>query len=135
MKNVSELCECLFHTSPVCFSLQPRSPGREQWAGWERAATHVKPHCLTFIGSAKNVDLWCVWTVTRPRRGRAPKVSHRFHIHLWTLTVLVHSFCWYVVGLKTLTELEKCPRYLKCERGKICSQFFWFIYVIYIFEQ
>lgn len=104
-----ELSECPFHPSPVCFALQPRLPGRERCAEWERAATHVKPHCLTFTGSAKNVDLWCVWTVTKPRRGRAPKVSRHFYIHLWTLTVLVHSCCWYAEGLKTLSGLEKCP--------------------------
>ncbi len=128
----------LFHPSPVCFALQPRSPGRERCVEWERAATHVKPHCLTFTGSAKNVDLWCVWTVTRPRRGKAPKVSCHFHIHLWTLTLLVHSFWWLKNG-KTV----KMPQtyewgtffviYIYIDSTKIYIYIYIYIYIFFFF--
>lgn len=36
---------------------------------------HAKPHYLTFIGSAKNVDLWSAWIVTRQRKEKVLEVS------------------------------------------------------------
>lgn len=53
---------------------------------------HVKQHCLTFIGFAKNVDLWFAWIVTRPKRGRVLEVCFKI--------------CMFIIYLK-VKELQK----------------------------
>lgn len=73
------LTKCLhssdFHIYLNCSLFQWKLHGREQCGVCVRCAMPVKPPCLTSTGSARNVDLWSVWIVTKRRNGKVLEVS------------------------------------------------------------
>lgn len=125
----------------ACFPLnlyrvfQPSWRGSEQWEGWGRCVTHVKPRFSTSTGSVRNVALSSAWTATRPRRERAPKVSSRKVRNGWTgvffsnmlvyvtfLSTRLTSALWWVcvhcVTFFSLWSDKELYGWLKCVKGQ-----------------